>query len=67
MSKNELKKLKINDRLTYEEASVRNNGIVTEVGYCAVRIKWDDGYTSTLRFNDDYSRSDFLPLIERVR
>jgi len=51
MSPDEASKLVVGDCLLWEE-NQDDQGVVTETGYCAVKIQWDNGQLGTIHFND---------------
>ena len=50
MTPNEAKRLKVGD-LVFSDVEQRNEGEVIEVGYCAVKIQWDDLGVGILGFD----------------
>lgn len=51
MKNKEAAKLKVGDRVMWNN-NPQDLGTVSEVGYCAVRIKWDNGQTGTTHLDD---------------
>lgn len=53
MDRTEAGRLKVGDRVVWTPDAPSSTGTVKEIGYCAVRILWDDqATTSTLHVND---------------
>jgi hypothetical protein len=47
------KRLKPGDRVRWSYEGDVSDGTVAEVGYCAVKVRWDDGVVSTYQFDGD--------------
>lgn len=65
MSPKQAKTLRMNDRLRWEDEGFVIEGIVDDVGYAGLRIKWDDGLTAHLLHKDN--DWEFLKYITKVR
>ncbi len=69
MTLKELKKSKIGDKVrweSFEEGVVESvGGEVSEVGYAAVKIQWDDGKVAIIPFQQ-CNTEDFLANVSKV-
>lgn len=57
MTQKQVEKLKMGDRVKWigeAEDQQEHTGVVDEVGYAAVRVKWDDGITTSHYFRDKH-------------
>ncbi len=46
MNSSQMKKLKVGDRVVWTAENAL--GAVSEVGYCAVKVQWDDGLVTIM-------------------
>ena len=67
MTAKQAAKLKVGDQVVYRDLQNEDPtehevfGQVTDVGYCAMTIRWSDGLNANLKFSDTY----MMPQIER--
>jgi hypothetical protein len=51
MNAREAKRLRVGDRVTWG-GNAEDRGVVIEIGYCAVKIDWEDGQVGLIHHND---------------
>jgi len=71
MNRKEAKRLKIGDRVQiWAESPDACSGVIIEVGYNAVKTKWDDGQVGVIHLNDHknvtwyYGTAPIVPILK---